>query len=204
MVKTAPGISTRDAILDACDRLMARFGFRKMTMDDLAAEAKISKRTIYHHFASKEHVGLSSIGRVVDQVLANMAEIAAKEEPVQERLHEILLERVMGRVHQVKDYYHSLDELFEVVRPAYMDERKKYFDKECALIAKVIAEGQKSDVFVAGDAAELAKTLILATIAFLPYSLSVKDLGKPKQIEKDLRQMIDLLIRGLMTPGTNR
>ena len=56
---------TRNAILDACDHIMARYGFLKMSMDDLAREAGVAKRTIYLHFGSKEDVGLSSIGRVV-------------------------------------------------------------------------------------------------------------------------------------------
>src|SRR5690606_6409338 len=41
---------TREAILDATDRLLATRGFRKLTMDDIAAEAGVSRRTIYMYF----------------------------------------------------------------------------------------------------------------------------------------------------------
>ena len=51
----------RDITLDAVDTLLARYGYQKMTMDDIAREAGISKRTIYLHFVSKEEVALSSI-----------------------------------------------------------------------------------------------------------------------------------------------
>jgi len=77
MTLVEPREETREAILDACDRIMARYGFRKMTMDDLAKEAGVSKRTIYLYFHSKEEVGLSSIGRVVEGVRRELEAIVA-------------------------------------------------------------------------------------------------------------------------------
>src|ERR1051326_6868004 len=106
---------TRDLILDATDRIMARYGFRKMTMDDLAREAGVSKRTIYLYFANKEDVGLSSIGRVVEGVHERLDEIAGSEQRASQKLRQMLIVRVMRRVESIKNYYQSLDELFEVV-----------------------------------------------------------------------------------------
>lgn len=188
---------TKDLILDACDRIMARYGFRKMSMDDLAKEAGISKRTIYIYFKNKEDVGLSSIGRVVEQVHEQLEEISREPKGSNERLREMLRERVMGRVMQVSDYYQSLDELFEAVRPAYMARRKQYFDTEVGLIAGILEEGQSAGVFRRTEPRETAANLLLATNAFLPYSLSVRELGEPAEIAKRLESMIDLLMKSL-------
>ncbi len=57
-------ITTRDAILDATDRLLTRFGYKKMTIDDLAAEVGIGKGSVYLHFESKEEIALSHIDRI--------------------------------------------------------------------------------------------------------------------------------------------
>ena len=51
--------SVKDAILDSTERLLARFGYRKMTVEDIAVEAGIGKGTIYLHFSSKEELVLS-------------------------------------------------------------------------------------------------------------------------------------------------
>ena len=188
---------TRDTILNAADRLMARYGFRKMTMDDLAKEARLSKRTIYLHFTGKEDVGLSSIGRVVQAVHDRLAEIAATDTRADARLREMLIVRVMGRIESVKDYYQSLDELFEVVRPAYMARRKIYFVREVELLSSVLLDGVADDQFDFDNVVTTASTLMRATNAFLPYSLSVRELGEPEVIEERLCEMVDLLLRGL-------
>lgn len=185
--------STRDCILDAADRMMSRWGFRKMTMDDLAKEAGVSRRTIYVYFRSKQEVGLSSIGRVVEQVHSELEHLLASNLKADEKLRKMLVRRVMGRIEQIADYYHSLDELFEVVRPAYMARRRKFFEKEIELIAQVVREGG----YHVEKPSETAETILLATNAFLPYSLSIRELGAPDVIRQRLEAMVDLLISGL-------
>src|SRR6185369_8650425 len=76
-----PGIPMRDLILDAAERLLARFGYRKMTMEDLAREAGIGKGTIYLSFPSKEEVALCSIDRVVQRVQQQLQTLAASGGP---------------------------------------------------------------------------------------------------------------------------
>ena len=193
MIETA--VPTKDLILDAADRMMARWGFRKMTMDDLAREAGVSRRTIYVYFRSKQEVGLSSIGRVVENVHSELESILASDLPSSAKLRKMLVRRVMGRIEQIADYYHSLDELFEVVRPAYMARRKDFFDREIDLIAQAIRRGG----FLVDSPSRSAETMMLATNAFLPYSLSIRELGAPKDICQRLESMVDLLIAGLET-----
>lgn len=197
MTPTALRADTRDVILDACDRIMARYGFRKMTMDDLAREAGVSKRTIYVYFRSKEEVGLSSIGRVVEAARGEMGRIAGEVGDPAERLRRMLERRVMSRVLAIQDYHHSLDELFEVVRPAYMARRRDTFEKEAEIIAHVLREGRESGAFGIDDVEATATALLLATNAFLPYSLSVRELGRPQEIRERLLTMVELLTRGL-------
>ncbi len=60
--------SMRDRILDATERLLGRLGYRKTTMDDIAAEAGVGRRTIYLHFPGKEEVALATIDRIVERL----------------------------------------------------------------------------------------------------------------------------------------
>jgi AcrR family transcriptional regulator len=47
---------TRKQILDGAYRLFRRRGYSRVTMDDIAAEARFTKRTLYHHFNSKDQL----------------------------------------------------------------------------------------------------------------------------------------------------
>ncbi|HLK58033.1 MAG TPA: helix-turn-helix domain-containing protein, partial [Chthonomonadaceae bacterium] len=66
------------AILDATEILLARSGYQQMTMEDIAKEAGVARRTIYLHFKGKEEVALSSIDRVVERLLEQLRSLAAE------------------------------------------------------------------------------------------------------------------------------
>ncbi|HEY9500348.1 MAG TPA: helix-turn-helix domain-containing protein, partial [Pyrinomonadaceae bacterium] len=76
MVAIATKSGVKDAILDSAERLLARFGYRKMTVEDIAVEAGIGKGTIYLHFNSKEELVLSHVDRLVDRLKNRLREIA--------------------------------------------------------------------------------------------------------------------------------
>lgn len=184
-------MDTREAILDAVDSLMARHGFRRITVEDIAREAGISKRTVYTYFDSKVEVGLSSIDRVVRRAVEAMAAIAATNAPPDERLRDMLVARVMTRVLEVQNYRSSMDELFESVRPAYMSRRRGWFETERDILSEIVSE--------ISDAApdETAELLIRATNAFIPYSLSPEELGHPDSVRAKASALAQLLVQGI-------
>src|SRR5688500_10803419 len=96
--------TTRDAILDATDRLLARYGYKKMTIDDLAKEVGIGKGSVYLHFSSKEEIALSHIDRIIERLKSNLQAIAKKSLPVDERVRKMLFERVLSRFDSVQHY----------------------------------------------------------------------------------------------------
>ena len=78
--------TTRDAILDATDRLLARYGYKKMTIDDLAREVGIGKGSVYLHFSSKEELALSHIDRMIERLKAALLRTAESSAPATARL----------------------------------------------------------------------------------------------------------------------
>lgn len=189
--------STRDAILDATDLLLARYGYKKMTIDDLANEVGIGKGSVYLHFSSKEEIALSHIDRIIDRLKVSFQLIGEKKSSPDERLREMLLERVLSRFDIIQHYSQSLNELLVNLRPKLLERRKRYFDEEVYLLGKVVLEGQKLGQFAEGDAFDLAKTLVTATNSFLPYSLSAFELGDRDDLMTRAEKTVDLLIKGL-------
>lgn len=189
--------NTRDAILDATDRLLTRFGYKKMTIDDLAAEVGIGKGSVYLHFSSKEEIALSHIDRIIERLKRRLREIAAEDKPVDERVCEMLIERVLFRFDSVQHYTQSLNELLSVLRPKLLERRKKYFNEEARIFADVIANGQSNGDFNDGDPLDTSLTLLAATNAMLPYSLSAYELGDRDELAERTRKIATLLVNGL-------
>jgi AcrR family transcriptional regulator len=194
---TVPRISTRDRILDATERLLTRHGYQKTTMEDVAADAGLAKRTLYLSFASKEEMALSSIDRIVERLLGRLRAIAARVGDPAESIHEMLLCRVLFRFDSVRDYYQSLDDMFKSVRPAYMARRQSYFDAEARVLARVLARGEREGRLAVNRPLAVAQTLILATNALLPSALSPRELGRRHDVKKKADRIAWLLLDGI-------
>ena len=192
-----PAENTRDAILDATDRLLSRFGYRKMTIEDLARDVGIGKGSIYLHFSSKEEIALCHIDRIIARLKARLASIAGKKEPIEDRLAEVLAERVIYRFDSVQHYSQGLNDMLAQLRPKLLEHRKRYFEEEARIIAGLIAEGQASGVLIEGDANDMARSLVTATNALLPYSLSAFELGERTELVDRTEKVAKILIRGL-------
>ena len=44
----------KDQVIEAARKLFHQFGFKKVSMDEIAKEAGVTKKTIYMYFESKE------------------------------------------------------------------------------------------------------------------------------------------------------
>ncbi len=62
-------LEKRAAILEAAKRLFPRHGFEGTSMDAVAAEASVSKLTVYSHFGSKEALFIETIHCKCDGLL---------------------------------------------------------------------------------------------------------------------------------------
>ena len=183
--------------LDATERLLARLGYQKTTMDDIAREAGIGKRAIYLHFPSREEVALGSIDRIVERLKERLETLALSGESPAERLRQMLLTRVLFRFDSVREYHQSIDELFRSLRPAYMARRDRYFEEEARIFAKVLSDGCETGVFAVEDSLATAQALLLATNAMLPSSLSTRELGERSDVEAKVCKITTLILDGL-------
>jgi AcrR family transcriptional regulator len=187
----------RDLILDAVDVLLARYGYKKMTMDDLARQVGIGKGTIYLHFPGKEELILSHVDRIAGRVAARLREIAASPEHVPDRLRAMLLARVLIRFDSVFHYSQGLSDLLSSVRTALIVRREGHFDTEARIFENVIKSGVLSGSLDCSDPKSAARALIQATNALLPFSLSSRELGRRVDVEAEAAGIADLLLKGL-------
>ncbi|MBI5169994.1 MAG: TetR/AcrR family transcriptional regulator [Candidatus Eisenbacteria bacterium] len=204
MARTAdPHMRTR--ILDAADRLLARDGFRRMTVDGVAREAGVGKGSVYLHFESKEDVALSCIDRMAAGVVAELERLAAGPGGAATRLREMLGARVLLRFDYARRHAPSIDEKLAVMRQAMLERRAGHFDDEVTVLARVIGEGRRDGTLGGPLGAEAAaRALVTATNALLPYSLSVRELGRRAELARRVDDVLTLLLDGLRPDASAR
>ena len=66
----------RDQVIEAARKLFHKFGFQKVSMDEIAKEAGVTKKTIYMYFGSKEEL----LKYFIQEEISNMEKIVEKVE----------------------------------------------------------------------------------------------------------------------------
>jgi len=188
----------REAILDAVGRLLKRYGYGKMTVDDIAREAAVGKGTIYLYFPSKKEMALGWIDRAHDQLHNELRKIAGSGEAPPDKLCRILKKRVTSRIDTARNCVQSFDELFAAVRPDMLARRDHNHKVEALILAEVVKDGCDRGIFASDDHYETAYCLLLATNYLLPYSLKTNQLGGRKEIEEKLKKISRLLLHGMI------
>jgi AcrR family transcriptional regulator len=187
----------KDAILDATERLLARYGYRKMTIEDIAREVGVGKGTIYLHFPSKEEVVLCHVDRIVDRLKVSLRSIAVSNATAADRLRSMLLTRVLLRFDSVQHYTQNLNDLLAALRPGLLARRARYYDEEAQIFADVLNQGRDTGELDFGDTLSTAYALLHATNALLPYNLTTMELGEREEVEEKTAAVADLLLHGL-------
>jgi len=88
--KAGPGrpkdLGKRAAILDAAKRLFTQTGFDGTSMDQIAAEAGVSKLTVYSHFGDKESLFSAAIRAKCEEMMPSTLFLSGLEGSLREQL----------------------------------------------------------------------------------------------------------------------
>lgn len=184
----------RARILEAAETRLWRYGFKKTTIDEIAADAGVGKGTVYLHFDSKEDIALAIIAQYKQSTVEHLQALArdAGKNPV-EKLKAMLTQPVL-RAHALCAQSPAALEIVAAIRPRIQESIRPYIEQEVALLAEVLEEGCREGRFAIADTRQAACTLKYMTAGFaLPYP-AVTGL---ENIETEIARIVDLTVRGL-------
>jgi AcrR family transcriptional regulator len=156
---------TKDMIADVVEKQVSRFGYRKMTVDDVAGELGVSKKTLYQHFDSKRDMYGFVVDRLARESRAGMAAAVSGFPTQREKvtaLVKIMLE--MARAHIAETSESEWRAEFEVAADAFQEATGSLFQD---LVERGIAAGE----FQVTDAV-LARHMLAAMV--VEYTLMVR------------------------------
>jgi AcrR family transcriptional regulator len=184
----------RQRILDAAEERLWRYGLKKTTIDEIAADAAVGKGTIYLHFDSKEDICVAIVARYKQQHLEESERISRDlSKDVIQRLLEMLTMPLVN-AHQRCAQTPEARELVIAVRPHLQERIRPYIEHEYVLIAEVLEEGNRRGIFDVSDTMQAARTLKGMTHGLLPPYPYVKTV---EDIQAEVQRIVALAVRGL-------
>jgi AcrR family transcriptional regulator len=199
------GIDER--ILDAARDLIAAYGPRRTSIDDIAARAGVARATVFRRFRSKDAVIDRLVTREAQRfLLATREAILAAPDP-----ESSVVEAFVAVVRYAAS--HPLLDRLARVEPQVLIESLRTgdpspFELGSAFVADRLRSGQRRGAIPDADADELADVLVRLTVSYLLIPSRVLDLGDEEQIRRFAHTMIAPLVTGRQTgpaePGSAR
>jgi AcrR family transcriptional regulator len=84
-----PTEQRRETLAHAAAELFAERGYDHVTLDEVAAQAGVTKVIVYRHFGSKKDLYLTLLAAHRDQLLRTLAEGMAVKRPLAQRVEEV-------------------------------------------------------------------------------------------------------------------
>lgn len=183
----------RENILMAAMEEFSKYGFHGSRMDNIAKRAGIGKGTIYGYFDSKKTLFYEMIKYGIEEYIAGLDGLLAKDESLEEKLYDIY------------DFHKSYLRKFLDIRQAIMSE-KEVLPKELMLDIiedfKRISHSMERAIEEAIKRGELRKDLDPKIASIIIMGSIGQFYGNkmcPKNEAKDIEigDLIDTLLRGL-------
>lgn len=180
-------------IIEVARETFAKFGFRKTTMDEIAAGARKGKSSLYYYFKSKEEVFQAVVEQEASFLFSKIEKAVSEETTARTKLEAYVTVRMKG----FRDFVNYNDALkndflskIDFIEPI----REKHDQKEQASIAKILEEGIKNGEFRQLNIDLTARTVVIALRGLeAPYFLSDETID----LEKHLRDLLHILFHGI-------
>ena len=137
-------VNLEKSIVATSTELFLTLGFKCVTMDDIAEEMKISKKTIYTFFSNKEALVQSAVFSMYNYITSNLAEIRKKAKNPISELYEVkmfIMNQLKGEKtsphHQLRKYYPNI----------HSELQKKQFDFMTKSVKKSLTKGVEMKLF---------------------------------------------------------
>lgn len=158
----------RPRILEAAKERLWHFGFKKTTIDEIAADAGVGKGTVYLHFDSKEAIALAIMGDFKrDSVERQKTVIGLSQLSPVEKLTEVLLLPIL-MAHERCSESPAAQEMIVAIRPHIRAHMQPYLEQEIGLVASILEQGNSSGLFRVRDTMCTARTLKFMCAGFWP------------------------------------
>ena len=189
----------RRRILDAALDVFSRHGYRGATLDQIAAEAGLSKPNILYYFDGKEDIHVTLLSQLMETWLDPLVELDPDGDPVEEILAYVRRKLVMAQdlPRESRLFAGEILQGAPRIRPELQGHLKPLFDEKCALISDWIAAGRLPQI----DPRHLIFSIWASTQHYADFECQVSLLMGPTDDPYPTAQThLETMFRKLLTP----
>ena len=183
-------------ILETATELFRTKGL-KFTMQDVAAEMHVAKKTIYKLYQSKEELLLDLVKTGFERIQKTKRDILESDLPLKEKIGAVLI--------AMPDDYRTLDfrrlQGIEEKYPSVWKAIDAELDSEWEPIFEVLQQGMR-DGIINPVSLPVLKQIVMSSIDSFMYTDMLSDSGISYQ--KALENMVDILMKGVLNDQTEQ
>jgi AcrR family transcriptional regulator len=184
----------RRKIIDKAGSIFSTKGFKKTSMDDIAAALNKGKSSIYYYFESKEQIFKAVVLNEANTLRIELTKaIKSVESPIDKMRNYVFVR--MRAFEKLSNYYNAIFDKnldhFEFIETI----RKKYDREELAILRLIVYDGARKKIFNVEDS-EYTAMAIQTTLKGLEVPLFWKK--KEVNIESRLEAILDVLFYGIV------
>jgi AcrR family transcriptional regulator len=185
----------REAIMAAAKARLARYGYGKTTMAELAGDCKMSAGNLYRYFVSKLDIAEALARESFAKTTEALREVVRRPGMnAAEKLECFFVRRLEFTFNELEDDPHSMEvgQMISRERPHVATES---FAQVRSLVAEILAQGNAAGEFDVADVGFAAEMIMSATMKFsYPQLWTQQSLA---ELEREARGVVGLLVRGL-------
>jgi AcrR family transcriptional regulator len=200
MDKILSSRSPAKRVVSVARRQFFTHGFRAVSMDDLAAELGMSKKTLYTQFPSKTALVQAVMQEKFVEIEADLSRLkSADEQKVETALRSLLdcVQRHAAEIQPpfVRDIGRELPELFQVVEQRRRDVIRRYF-------GELFEQGQKAGVIRNDIPVHLIIEILLGAVQIIMNPPKLAELGLT--LEAGYSSIIGIILEGALHSRRDR
>lgn len=186
----------RGEILDSAERLFLKQGFEKTTINDVIADAGVSKGGFYHHFGAKEDLLSALTQRLTEQSIARFGKVL--QTPGLDGLARLNAFFALGRTIKKQDAASLAATYAALFKPEHRLLYNRIYAAMSAVMAPVLAQiieqGRRERLFKVSDALAAAE-IILHVSAADRNAIDALQHASGKAAARDARKALDERLR---------
>ena len=194
-------IDKRERIKTAAAECLARFGYEKTTMEDIATRVGLNKASLYYYYKSKEAIFTEVVIQEAREFLNALQGKIQTVAGCRHRIQTYLAERL--RYYQQVVNLHQLSiETINRVQPRFQALYATVLEREVAFIDRILQEGFQAGETRACDANRLARAILTVADALKHAACCQAESRWPADIdysivEAETRLVVDLIMDGI-------